>query len=452
MAEDARKVALSVLDRLDKGGVTLDRLLDRIDDGRRSFSRRDRSLLNSLIYGVLRWRTRLDWIIASFSKTPMRKIDSRVVNLLRLGVFQIVFLDRVPDSAAVNTSVQLSKAFAPPWIVGYVNGLLRQVTREHHRVSFPLTDNDPLRALAVEKSFPEWMIKRWLNRFGRERTESLCDFINTIPPITLRTNTLRVTRETLRKSLVADMDTMQFTDHSPDGIRCITPHMSLGEMSVFKTGWFHVQDEAAQLVSVLFDPKPGDTILDACAGRGGKTGHIAQMMGDKGRIVAMDNDQEKLSQLTEEMDRLGISIVEIRCHDLTDPHLPVAEASFDRILLDAPCSGMGVLRRNPDAKWSVHEADLARLSDRQRSLLHNLAPLVRPSGILNYTVCSMEPEETDQVVDRFLSKERRFSVVTELPGSAPDIANLIDQDGFFRTAPDVHHMDGFFSVNFRRLS
>ncbi|MEE8398349.1 MAG: 16S rRNA (cytosine(967)-C(5))-methyltransferase RsmB [Desulfobacterales bacterium] len=452
MAQDARKIALSLLNKLDKGGVTVDRLLDQIDDRHPSIPRRDRSLLNNLVYGVLRWRGRLDWIIASFSKTPLEKIDSRVINLLRLGVFQIVFLDRVPDSAAVNTTVQMSKAFAPSWVVGYINGLLRRISREHHNVFFPLTDEDPLRALTAQKSFPEWLIRRWLDRFGLERTESLCDAINTIPPITLRTNTLRVTREKLRGSLVADVDTMQLTDHSPDGIRCTTPRISLGEMSAFKAGWFHVQDEAAQLVSILLDPQPGDTVLDACAGRGGKTGHIAQIMGDRGRIVAMDNDRGRLSQLTEEMNRLGVSIVETACNDLTDPHLPAATAGFDRILLDAPCSGLGVLRRNPDTKWSVGEADLMRLSDHQRSLLHNLAPFVKPSGILNYTVCSMEPEETDDVVDRFLSKERRFSVDKPLPGSTSNIAGLIDPDGFLRTAPDLHDMAGFFSVNFRRMS
>jgi 16S rRNA (cytosine967-C5)-methyltransferase len=466
---DARSTAIHVLNVLDKGRKTLDTVMEETDPTIASLSKRDRALLHALIYGVLRWRARLDWIIAHFSKVRSDRIDPRILNILRIGLFQIVFLNKIPVSAAVNTSVEMAKSFAPLRVARFVNALLRKSAIEHQSVPFPDPDEDPIASLATKKSFPRWMIARWLHRYGFEETEKLCDAINTIPPITLRTNTLKTTRENLMTALKDDVENLEFTTYSPDGMLFYRPKTSISESTAFKAGWFQVQDEAAQLVSGLLNPKAGETVLDACAGLGGKTGHIAQLMRNKGSVLGMDKDEKKLFQLQSAMHRLGISIVKTRTHNLEVPLDAGFFALFDRILLDAPCSGLGVLRRNPDIKWQMSEEKLAFLSKRQVKFLDHLADAVKPSGVLVYSVCSTEPEENENVVKTFLNKHPEFVIhrtcsktierndmeyrkgTTIGSGKLPiKICCLMDQKGFLRTLPHRDNMDGFFAVCFKR--
>ena len=316
MSFDVRKTALIILNTLDQGRRTLDTLMEGYSGGGQVDSQRDRALLQTLVYGVLRWRGRLDYIISHFSSTRFDKINPRILNILRLALFQIIYLDRIPDSAAVNTAVDMAKASGAPWVVGYVNALLRKTSREYRDVSFPDMGKNASAALAAGKSFPEWIILRWLHRYGQKNTAALCDAVNSIPPITVRTNTLKISPRELLMKLDSEAEHVEQTPYSPDGITFVNPGTSIPKLSGFEAGWFQVQDEAAQLVSLLLDPKPGETVLDACAGLGGKTGHIAQLMKNKGAVVALDIDGGKLSQLEAEMQRLGISIVSTRCLDL----------------------------------------------------------------------------------------------------------------------------------------
>ncbi len=450
--KDARTTALFILNTLDKGHKTLDGILEDVLGSNGLFTRRDRALLHALIYGVLRWRAFLDWIIENFSNTPIRKIDPRILNILRLGVFQIIFMDRIPVSAAVNTAVEMSKSVAPFWVVRFVNALLRNTARGYKTVPFPDPDKDPVSAIAIRKSFPKWLIKRWIDRLGFNKTEKLCDALNAIPPITIRTNMLRTTRGRLMKSLEDLVERIHATVYSPDGISFFNPITSIPEMPAFKNGWFQVQDEAAQLATCLLDPQPGETVLDACAGLGGKTGHIAQMMDNTGCIVAIDKNPEKLVLLESEMDRLGVSIVDTCRFDLKDSLSGKNPGMFDRILLDAPCSGLGVLRRNPDSKWFPGKKDLNRYRKQQILFLDNVAHFVKPTGILNYTVCSSESEENEQVVEDFLRKHPEFFVFKPPESAHGSIMPLIDRNGYLRTSPALNNMDGFFSVNLKRLN
>ncbi len=453
--DDPRKTALFVLNSLNKGRHTLDKILEDIQNKELFLSRRDQALFYALVYGVLRWRGRLDWTINHFSKTGLKKIDPVILNILRIGLFQIIYLNRIPVSAAVNTSVEIAKSFASSHAAGFVNALLRNAVRKHEKIPFPDPDKNPVYSLAVKKSFPEWMIKRWLNRFGIEETEVLCDAINTIPPITVRTNSLRITRDDLTKRLASDVQQIKNTTYSSDGIRFIKPSKSIPEIKAFKDGCFQVQDEAAQLVTCLLNPRPGDTVLDACAGLGGKTGHIAQMMKNTGRLLAVDNQANKLQQLESEMKRLGISIVTTCNYDLTVPFDRQFSykgfSGFDRILLDAPCSGLGVLRRNPDAKWSISDNKLNSYKARQVNFLSNLAQLVKPSGTLVYAVCSTEPEENEEVVKDFLNKHSEFAINNKLEGLPKNVYSLINQNQYLKTYPHTNNMDGFFAVCFKRI-
>ncbi len=451
MSIDARKTAWVILNTLDQGRRTLDTLMEGHPVGGQVDSRRDRALLQTLVYGVLRWRGRLDYIISHFSSTRFDKINPRILNILRLALFQIIYLDRIPDSAAVHKAVNMAKASGAPWVVGYVNALLRKTSREYCDVSFPDTAKNTSAALAADKSFPEWIIHRWLDRYGQKNTATLCDAVNSIPPITVRTNTLKISPRKLLMTLDSEAEHVAQTSYSPDGITFFNPAKSIPKLSGFEAGWFQVQDEAAQLVSLLLDPRPGETVLDACAGLGGKTGHIAQLMKNKGAVIALDIDGGKLSQLEAEMHRLGISIVSTLCLDLEHglPQLPAK--GFDRVLLDAPCSGLGVMRRNPDIKWHRSEKELAKNKTRQLRLLENLAHAVKPEGFLAYAVCSPEPEENEEVIHQFLEKHGDFVIHDHYGGLPIEISKMAITKGCFKTFPYLAQMDGFFSVRLQRI-
>lgn len=442
MPLDPRKQALGILNLLDSGDKTLDALLDESYASAGAMPRRDRALMQALVYGVLRQRSRIDGIISTFSKSGLRKIKPEVLNILRLGVFQILFMDRIPNSAAVNTSVEAAKSVSAPWTVRFVNAILRRVA------SGPIP---PAKSPAEENAIPGWLYSRWLKRFGGESTEAVCHAVNGIPPITLRTNTLKVSREALIESLSEHAGEIFPTPCSPEGISLSAPAAPVFDMPGYAQGHFQVQDEAAQITGHILSPRPGETVLDACAGLGGKTGHAAQLMKNEGTLVAMDRDPRKLLKLENEMTRLGVSMVKACCHDLSSPPTDFSPSGFDRILLDAPCSGLGVLRRNPDAKWRVPPGDIERLQGVQSGLLSTLSPFVKPGGIMVYVVCSTEPEENEGVIENFLRKHPGFRID---PVASSDIVPeaCITREGFFRTYPDCLSMDGFFAARLKRIS
>ncbi|WP_373499524.1 16S rRNA (cytosine(967)-C(5))-methyltransferase RsmB [Desulfococcus sp.] len=450
LANHPRGAAWSILERMGEGDQPLDTALERFFETSPSWERRDINLLHALVFGVQRRRATLDHVIHHLSNIPLPKIDPAVLNVLRVGIFQILYMDRIPDSAAVNTAVDITKTFAPRWTAGFVNGLLRAAVRSRDRLPFPDIRTDPVHGLAVVKSFPEWLIRRWLDRWGAEEAARLCDALNRTPPITLRTNTLRTDRDGLAAALDKEVDLAVPTHHSPDGVIVSGISASIRDLSAFHEGLFQVQDEAAQLVSRFLGPLPGETVMDACAGLGGKTGHLAALMENRGRLAAVEVYSRKLSILEGETRRLGISIVTPVCHDLDQGTPPCPYGPFDRILLDAPCSGLGVLARNPDAKWSPAKKDLAGYRNRQIRFLTHLAPLVKPSGLLAYAVCSMEPEEAEDVVSAFLEKHPNFSVHRDFPRLPPKARALITPEGYLRTFPHRDDMDGFFSVCFAR--
>ena len=449
---DARHTALNVLNALDQGDQTLDGILDAILPDTGDLSRRDRALFNALIYGVLRWRGRLDYILSHFSDRSLKQIEPGVLNILRLGLFQILYLDRIPDSATVNTAVELTRRVGVSRAAGFVNALLRNAAANHMSVVFPALKSDPVVFFAVVHSLPAWLARRWLQRYKPDTLLTLCDTINAIPPITIRANTLKTTRQQLLLSLANDVEHVAATPDTPDGITLNKLKRAIPDLPAFKAGWFQVQDAAAQLVSLLLDPQPGESVLDACAGLGGKTAHLAQLMQNNGRIVAIDRDQMKLQQLGMEMQRLGISIVHAYRYNLASPLKPDQQKPFDRILLDAPCSGLGVLRRNPDIKWNSTEKSLERHANIQKRFLEIMAPVVKPNGVLVYSVCSIEPEENEAVIGAFLKNHSEF-VIDKGPGKIPEtIRSLIESNTGFKTLPILNDLDGFFLARLRRIT
>jgi 16S rRNA (cytosine967-C5)-methyltransferase len=452
-----RRMVLQILRAIDRRGQTLDVTLEEFRQNHPLARQRDRALLQTLVFGVLRWRGRIDFVIETFSRTPLNKIQPDILNILRMALFQVMFLDRIPVSAAVNTSVELAKPLAPGWVVRFVNALLRKAAEDYQKVQFPVLEQNPVAALAASKSFPTWLIRRWLHQFNPDETAALCDAVNTIPPVTLRANTLKVQPEVLLKTLTDERETVLAASMAPEALLLRHPQKPIEEFNAFQRGWFQVQDEAAQLVTILLDPQPGERILDACAGLGGKTGHIAQRMQNSGVVVALDVNAAKLKMLTAEMERLGISIVRPYTVDLSSGRLSDNHGSYDRILpydrilIDAPCSGLGVLRRNPDAKWSLKETALGGCGRRQVEFLNRLALQVKPGGVLVYAVCSSEPEEGEAVVAAFMKNHPDYRLENAADYLPRLVGNPLTRDNFLKTYPHRHGSDGFFSARFRRM-
>ena len=452
MSSDPRKLALTVLNQIDSSDLTLDGLVERLTPEGVFASHRDRALFNTLVYGTLRWRRKLDHILGHFVDRPLKKIEPGVLNVLRLGLYQIAFLDRIPHSAAVNTAVNLVRSIKASWAAGFVNAVLRRSSREYQQVSFSPDEDMAPESLAINKSYPDWLLKRWYSRYGADRTARLCDALNKPSCITLRVNTLKTGPDQLMPVIKDFSKGIEKTVFAPDGIRNFQATGTFFESRIFEDGLCAIQDEAAQLIGLLVDPQPGERILDGCAGLGGKSGHLAQLMRNTGEVIATDRSTAKLEKLKAEMQRLGISIVKpvalalekaVSKEELKEP--------FDRILMDAPCSGLGVIRRNPDIKWSPLKQNLRRYQQTQSRLLDLAAPLVKPEGILVYAVCSNEPEETDQVVSGFLKNHPEFAIS---PGSdalaGKHFAPLFTESSL-RTFPEHVDMDGFFGVRLRRI-
>lgn len=448
VASPSRQAALEVLTRFERRPQPIDHLLAAA--GRRILDERDRALAHALVYGVLRWRRRLDWVAARHARRPLAKIDGQLLNVLRLALFQILFLERIPASAAVNTAVELAKAATGPGGGGFVNGILRSVLRETAPLAEAALPADPLERLGVEASFPAWLVRRWAAGHGLEETARLCRALNQFPPMVLRANTLRARREDLLAAMAGRSAAVNPTPHAAHGVRLEGVTASFIDTPAFREGWFQVQDEAAQLVGELAAPQPGEAVLDACAGLGGKTGHLAQLMGNRGDLVAADLTAGKLESLMAEMQRLGVGIVTPLAVDWqSGPGAPV-QRQFDRVLVDAPCSGLGVIRRHPDAKWNADKRQLGAFGARQGDLLARLAPCVRPGGLLIYAVCSLEPEETREVLKAFLQAHPGWTVDRGGDEAPASVRNLLDAQGCLDTRPLLEVMDGFFAVRLRR--
>ena len=304
--------------------------------------------------------------------------------------------------------------------------------------------------MALDKSFPHWLVSRWIDRYGTTQTAALCDVMNSVPPLTLRCNGLKNDLVQLMEALDDQAADIQSLATLPGALNLTGPRCPIHEMQAFKGGRFAVQDGAAQLVSLYLSPQPDETILDACAGLGGKTTHIAAMMQNRGCVVALDKVASKLTRLEHEAQRQGISIIQTRPADLNKPLSLAPHSGFDRILLDAPCTGLGVLRRNPDAKWSFQKKDIARYAERQLRFLENIAPWVTPGGILVFSVCSMEPEENEGVIKRFLKNHPNFVISDRQTIEEKSVHPFLDPDGFLRIFPHNHQMDGFFAARLLR--
>jgi len=451
---NSRAVALKILIRWEKGKPLLDEILSQVLTKSVLPDERDRALVGELVNGVIRYLYYIDFVISRFSDHPLEKMDPEVRNILRLGTYQLLYT-RIPERVALAESLKiLSHRKRGQWIKNLVNAILHKIAENKNNLPDP-PDFNPVYYLSVKYSFPEWLVKRWLSRFGREETEALLKASNERPPLVIRVNPLKVSRDNLltyfQKDEVPHAETCPY---SPQGIVLKDFRGKVTELKPYHFGWISVQDSASQLVTYLLNPKPGEKILDACAGVGGKTTHIAELMENKGFIWAFDLYPWRLEKLKENFQRLGLKEPKVFQGDVIDELQKMKAPSFDRILIDAPCTGTGVIRKHPDIKWARTEEDFLKIPEKQLRLLEGLAPFLRSKGIMVYATCSLEPEENEEVITKFLEKHPEFEIENPLivleKSCGNKIKELIEKNKYLKTYPHKHNLDGFFAVRLRK--
>ncbi len=446
----ARLLALRVLERVERSGAYADLLLNA-QLGRSNLAAGDRAFATDLVNGTLRWRGRLDFLLAQLLERDLEKLDPLVANALRLGAYQIVCNERVPNSAAVDQTVRCVRAAGAERATGLVNAVLRKLASSHEEMPVPELAADPLGHLTHALSLPAWLADRWLSTLGAEEAAALATACNEIPPLTIRVNRLETSRDALLEAL---------REHFPAAAPCrfATDGIVLGRRGnpaldpAFLDGRYSVQDEASQLVVALLDPQPGESILDACAAPGGKACAIGERIGASGHVVATDHNSRRLGLVRRQVRRLRLAAVHCVDRDATQPLTDlVAAPGFDRVLVDAPCSGIGTLRRNPDARWRVRPADATRLAETQGQILRNAASALRPGGTLVYSTCTLFREENEDVIAAFLAATPDFAPAGTscLP---TELHSLVSADSTLRCLPHRHDMDGFFAAKLVRAS
>ncbi len=453
-----RRAAAKALLAIDKAGLLADDLFDQIV-ARESLDQRERAFMVELVRGVLRYRGTLDWRLGLLSDRPIARLPTLVQNILRLGAYQLLYLDKVPESAAVNESVQMMKLhrkrLGRDWS-GVVNAVLRALIRTPEP-DWPDAATDPVGAFAVRYACPAWLVERWCRQWGAERAEALCRASVELPPLTLRVNALRTSRQGLLDELAAAQREAIPTTVSPAGIQ-VARSSSVPDLPRYDDGWFYVEDEAAQLIPLLLDVQPGQRVLDACAAPGGKTTHLAALMANHGEIVAVDRSAARLNLVMDNCRRLGVTLVtpvegDIRMlitQGQTSPRQSALRRPFDRILLDAPCSGLGVLRRHPEGKWYKTQESIEQHRQAQSELLAATSDLLRPGGLLVYSTCSIEPEETGSVIDQFCQSHREFQRESIASWVPPAGLPFVTPRGDLSTMINMNKMDTFFAARLRR--
>ena len=455
---NARKVALECLLTLSHSSTSIASVVDSAFE-RYKVDGRERRLINGLVYGVIRWQKQLDWVLNQFIN-PGFQLDARHRNILRLGAFQLLHLDGIPAHAAIFETVQLATSHLRRdrgrKTSGFINAVLRSVQREGATLAYPPLDANPAKHIACSLSYPTWLVEQWLQTRGLSWTLAFCRASNQIAPLALRVNTLLTKREEVCKSLEAIGIAATPSKIAPDGVvledRAITAFDTPGERTlkdILNRGDIYAQDESAMLVAYLLSPGDAKLIVDICAAPGGKTTHLAHLMGNTGKIIAVDVSAEKAALLKKNCRRVGARNVQTRVIDAAKADLGLINTA-DAVLIDTPCSGFGTLRRHPDIRWNKTLEQLRTLSEIQYTLLKNAAPHIKPGGVLVYSTCSIEPIENEKVIQRFLTDFPMYTV-ENAGGFLPDVPpSVITPQGFLQTFPHEHGVDGAFAARLRR--
>jgi 16S rRNA (cytosine967-C5)-methyltransferase len=446
---DARSIAVKILCRTERTDSYLDKLIDAElrTDVLNDF---DKSLLNELSHGVIRWMRRLDWFLNGFYRGNYEKCLPEVKNTLRVAMYQILFLNKIPHFAAVNEAVEFIKKLRGEKHASVVNGLLRTILRTLNNLVWPSRDVDEVNYLGIVQSHPNWMVKRWIARFGFDDAVKLCEANNKRPILSLRINKLKISPEEFETYLNEKNIQFRKSDYL-NNFYTIKILAKIYADDYFKQGYFSVQDISAGFVSELMKPQEGDLIIDLCSAPGGKTAHMSELMNNKGEIIAVEKYLSRIEVMKTNFKRLEVKNVKIIHDDVNEPTSPELTETLigkaDKVLLDAPCSGLGVLSKKPDIKWKREFEDIKLLQDLQMSMIENAAKYVKPGGILIYSTCTTEVEENMDVVNKFLQNHPEFEI-----DSASKYVNdkVVNSDGVIEIFPHTHHIDGSFAARLAR--
>ncbi|MCF6461021.1 16S rRNA (cytosine(967)-C(5))-methyltransferase RsmB [Clostridium sp. Cult3] len=444
---NSREIALNILKDVNINGAYSNLSINK--HIKKATSIKDENLIREIVYGVVENRLYLDYIIAKASKIKMKKIHPKILEILRMGVYQILFMDRIPDSAAVNEAVILSKKHGHKGVSGFVNGVLRNISR--NKDEFKIVDEEnQLDYLSIKYSHPKWMLKRWINEYGYEFTENLCRLNNSRPGLNLRVNTLKTSKEQLVKRMESYGYVVHETEYARDGIIIENP-TRITEIEEYKQGLFIIQDESSMLVAQIANPIRNSKVLDLCSAPGGKSTHMAQIMDNQGLVISRDIYEHKLQLVQQNADRLGIDIINTEIYDATklDKNLI---GQVDYCLVDAPCSGLGIIRRRPEIKWNRKEEDIHILKEMQLKILYNAKEYIKPGGIIVYSTCTITKDENEKVINRFLDENRDLKLLgfKDLICSHRDMEAL--DKGYVQLFPHVHGTDGFFIAKITKIS
>lgn len=428
----ARNIALKSLYEINIKQAYSNIVLDKfINENREKLSNLDINFISELVYGVVTWKLTLEYIIQKYSKTKIKKMSDWVKNILYLGSYQIIFLDKVPKSAAVNESVNLCKKYNFK-SVGLVNAILRKIEKSDYKEISNITNS--ITRISLKYSMPEWIVKKFCDEYGEEETANICQNLNLRPNISVRINILKGKMDLGEKGILEDF-------------RTITGTKNITKTKEYIEGNITIQDEAAGLSSFVLAPKEGEIVLDACSAPGGKTTYLAELMHNKGKIVAWDIYEERLKQVEQNAKRLGIDIIQTEVHDATKLKEEYVE-KFDKILLDVPCLGLGVIRRKPDIKWNRQEEDIKEISDIQFNILKTCSKYLKKNGTLVYSTCSMLKEENDAIIEKFI-KEEKFETVN-IEEQIPNEFSKITTNNMVQFLPSQNH-DGFFITMLKKI-
>ncbi len=427
---EAAYLSLERCDKTDKfSNLELDSAIKKY-----GFTGSDRAFFTTLVYGVIERRITLDYVIGVYSSKPIEKIEPKLMNILRLGAYQILFLDRTPDSAAVNESVELSKYHTHKGTASFVNAILRSISREKGSIPMPKEGSDEY--LSVKYSLPEWLISMWRDNYGSEKTEKLLSGMNRAPFLTLRVNTLKTTRDELINTLKNDGIDCSASEKCDSAV-ILNSNVAISELSALRDGLCFVQDEASQLCVKAVSAKAGETVIDTCSCPGGKSFGIALEMKNEGKLISLDLHESKLSLVYNGAEKLGINILSTSVHNGTKPKEDLV-GTADRVLCDVPCSGLGVIAKKPDLRHKSPD-DISRLPEIQYKILCNGASYLKNGGTLVYSTCTLNKAENEEIAERFLNEHPEFSPCSE---------GMYEGRSILTFFPDEHGTDGFFVAKF----
>lgn len=440
MSIDSRELIFKILKEVNHEGAFSNIAISR--NLNKNIDKLDESFVREIVYGVLENRMYIDWIIRKFSKTRFSRISPAIKEILRMGIYQIIFLDKIPDSAAVNEAVKLAKKHSHKGTHGYVNGVLRNVSRNKNTIKLPNKEKNLLEYLSIKYSHPQWMVEKWMKEFGEEFTEELCRANNEKPKLNIRVNSLKITREKLLELLKEKDFDVYKSELSEDGIIINNP-VRITKTEEFIKGYFQIQDESSMLVTQVMNPQEGSFVIDIASAPGGKTTHIAEKMNNKGKIIARDVYDHKLKLIRENAERLGINIIETENYNAEEVDTKLI-GKADYCLVDAPCSGLGLIRRKPDIKWNKEIDDIKEITTLQYNILNNASNYLKKGGILVYSTCTIEKEENINLIRKFLNNNKEFEL-NGFQDSIPTLKNTTSiSEGYLELYPHIHNSDGFF--------